>query len=184
MKIAAAIAQYLMGLAFVGVRTEHVPGLHSLGATADGASRGVLRGDVFHALYARRRGGDAGFGILFLLNRFVALGLTLLGPVLVNILLFHLFMQPRGIWMGVLVSLLWVLMAWRHRAAFAGTFQASSRSESSQRPQGCSLVPIPCSLSFSLPYIRARLRQPDVGQHPADELARHLGRIDGVAIER
>jgi hypothetical protein len=33
--------------------------------------------------------------ILFLLNRFVALGLTPLGPVLVNILLFHLFMLPK-----------------------------------------------------------------------------------------
>ena len=39
-------------------------------------------------------------GILFLVNRFVGLGLTLLGPVLFNILVYHLLMDPGGIGMG------------------------------------------------------------------------------------
>ena len=38
--------------------------------------------------------------ILFLVNRFVGLGLTLLGPVLFNILLFHLTDEPRRYWGG------------------------------------------------------------------------------------
>jgi hypothetical protein len=63
-------------------------------------------------------------GILLLINRFVALGLTLLGPVLVNILLFHLCMAPSSIGMGVFATLLWFLVFWQHRVAFAGLFQA------------------------------------------------------------
>jgi hypothetical protein len=57
-------------------------------------------------------------------NRFVPLGLTLLGPVLANILLFHLFMLPKTIGMGIFATLLWVLVACQHKAAFAGIFKA------------------------------------------------------------
>src|SRR5580658_6571699 len=39
-------------------------------------------------------------GILFLVNRFVPLALTLIAPVIVNILLFHGFMAPSGILPG------------------------------------------------------------------------------------
>ena len=36
-------------------------------------------------------------GLLLLLNRFVVLALVLLGPIIVNILLFHLLVAPEGI---------------------------------------------------------------------------------------
>ena len=36
-------------------------------------------------------------GLLFLINRYVPLALTLIAPVLVNILLFHITMNPSGI---------------------------------------------------------------------------------------
>jgi hypothetical protein len=62
--------------------------------------------------------------ILFLVNRFVGLGLTLLGPVLFNILLFHLTMNPGGIGMGVFATLLWLLVAWEHRIVFERLFAA------------------------------------------------------------
>ncbi len=62
--------------------------------------------------------------ILFLINRYVALGLTLLGPVLFNILVFHISMQPKTIGPGLILTLLWLLVFWRHRAAFAGIFAA------------------------------------------------------------
>jgi len=62
--------------------------------------------------------------ILFLVNRFVALGLVLLGPVLVNILMFHILILPDGFQPGVVFTLLWLLVFWQHRAAFAGIFAA------------------------------------------------------------
>jgi len=62
--------------------------------------------------------------VLFLVNRFVGLGLTLLGPVLFNILAFHLLMAPSGIGMGAFATLLWLLVAWQHRVGFAKLFAA------------------------------------------------------------
>jgi len=53
----------------------------------------------------------------------VPLALTLLGPVLVNILLFHILMAPRSVGMGALATILWILVALRVRSAFAGLFQ-------------------------------------------------------------
>jgi hypothetical protein len=63
-------------------------------------------------------------GILFLVNRFVGLGLTLLGPVLFNILMYHLLMDPGGIWMGAFATLLWLVVVWEHRAVFEKLFAA------------------------------------------------------------
>jgi putative oxidoreductase len=65
-------------------------------------------------------------GILFLVNRFVPLALTLIAPVIVNILLFHGFMAPSGILPGALVTVFWIILFISHRAAFAGIFQARS----------------------------------------------------------
>ena len=36
-------------------------------------------------------------GVLLLVNRFVPIGLVLLGPVIVNILLYHITMAPAGL---------------------------------------------------------------------------------------
>ena len=47
-------------------------------------------------------------------------GLTLLGPVIVNILLFHIFLEPTGLPIAIVVSLLALFLLWRHRANFAG----------------------------------------------------------------
>jgi hypothetical protein len=62
--------------------------------------------------------------ILLLVNRFVGLGLTLLGPVLFNILTFHLLMNPGGIGAGAFATLLWALVAWEHRIVFKRLFAA------------------------------------------------------------
>jgi hypothetical protein len=43
-------------------------------------------------------------GALLLAGRFVPLGLTLLGPVIVNILCVHIFLEPSGLPMAIVVS--------------------------------------------------------------------------------
>jgi uncharacterized membrane protein YphA (DoxX/SURF4 family) len=57
-------------------------------------------------------------GALLLLNRFVPLALALLAPVIVNILLFHIFLAPSGIPIASVVAGLELFLAWRHRNAF------------------------------------------------------------------
>ena len=63
-------------------------------------------------------------GILLLANRYVPLALTLLGPVLANIVLFHAFMASEGLPLPLILTLLWIVVAFYHRAAFASLFQA------------------------------------------------------------
>jgi len=58
-----------------------------------------------------------------LLNQYVPLALTLLGPVVVNIILFHAFMAPSGLPMAMITAILWVVAAHQVRSSFAGLLQ-------------------------------------------------------------
>ena len=61
-------------------------------------------------------------GALLLIGRYVPLGLTLLGPVIVNILLFHLLMEPKGLPIAIAVAVLWGIVAYYLRQNFSGLF--------------------------------------------------------------
>jgi hypothetical protein len=61
-------------------------------------------------------------GVLLLVNRFVPLALVLLGPVIVNILLYHLFLNLAGIGLAILVTILWFIVFYGHRQYFSGIF--------------------------------------------------------------
>jgi uncharacterized membrane protein YphA (DoxX/SURF4 family) len=63
-------------------------------------------------------------GVLLLVGRFVPLALTLLAPVIVNILAYHLTMDPGGIGGGVVAAILWAVLFLRHRSNFAALFEA------------------------------------------------------------
>jgi hypothetical protein len=60
---------------------------------------------------------------LLLINRYVPLALTLLGPIIVNILLFHALMAPEGLPLALVTAALWCVTAYKVRPAFAGLFQ-------------------------------------------------------------
>ena len=62
-------------------------------------------------------------GLLVLFNRYVPLGLTILAPVIVNIVLFHATMAPSGLPLAALVTILWVIVFYAHRTAFEGIFR-------------------------------------------------------------
>ena len=62
-------------------------------------------------------------GLLLLSNRFVALGLTILGPIIVSIVLFHALMAPSGLPMATLVTVSWIVVAVRTRGYLAAIFQ-------------------------------------------------------------
>ena len=61
-------------------------------------------------------------GALLLVNRHVPLALTLLGPIIVNILLYHLLMYHAGAPLAIAVIILWGFLAYRQRQAFSGLF--------------------------------------------------------------
>jgi hypothetical protein len=62
--------------------------------------------------------------VLLLLNRFVPLALFVIAPIVLNILLFHFFMDPGGIPRSLFVLVLWVLAALRFPDMFLVLFRA------------------------------------------------------------
>jgi putative oxidoreductase len=73
-------------------------------------------------------------GALLLSNRFVPLALTLLAPIIVNIVLFHAFMAPEGLPVALVATALWVVAFISARNAFAGLFQSKAPSENGAAP--------------------------------------------------
>jgi putative oxidoreductase len=67
-------------------------------------------------------GAQALGGLLLLINRFVPLGLAILGPVIVNILAFYLLMSREGISIASLVAILWLFRFYAYREYFATLF--------------------------------------------------------------
>lgn len=59
-------------------------------------------------------------GILIASGFFVPLGLTILAPVLVNIVAFHLFAKPKGIEPGLVAVALELFLVFAYRKAFTG----------------------------------------------------------------
>ncbi len=66
-------------------------------------------------------------GLLVLVGRGVPLGLTLLAPVIVNIVSFHLFLAPGGLPVGLVALLLELFLAWAYRDAFSGVLDFGAR---------------------------------------------------------
>ena len=122
MKIAVVIARVLLGLVFL------VFGLNMF----------------FHFIPQQPMPGDAGTlavlmfthgwftfygvlyvvaGLLLLVGRYVPVALVLLGPILVNILLFHLTLYPKGIGPGLVCAALEVFLLYVYWPAFKGIFR-------------------------------------------------------------
>jgi putative oxidoreductase len=71
-------------------------------------------------------------GALLLINRYVPLALTILGPIIVNILLFHVLMNPAGIALAIFATIFWGVVFVSVRSAFAGIFQARVETKTSE----------------------------------------------------
>jgi putative oxidoreductase len=119
---AAIIARYLLGLVFLVFGLNGF--LHFIPMTGlpPGLAGQSLRALIAsHYVYFVSAFQIAG-GVLLLVNRYVALGLTLLGPVIVNIILFHLLMEHSGLVLALIVAILWGIVAFRQRQYFSSLF--------------------------------------------------------------
>jgi putative oxidoreductase len=122
MKIAALIARFLLGLIFLvfGLNgfLHFIPAPPPPPGPAGQFSGALLASHYFLVVSALQVAG----GLLLLVNRYVPLALVLLGPVIVNILCFHLLMYRTGLPMAVLVAILWGILFLRYRQYFSGIF--------------------------------------------------------------
>ena len=123
MRTAGLIARYLLGLIFVVFGANGF--LHFIPMPPPPGVAGQFMGALFvsHVLVVVFLLQLIG-GILLLVGRYVPLALVLLGPVIVNIVLFHAFMAPSGLPLAAVVVILWGLTAWTVRSAFAGIFES------------------------------------------------------------
>jgi putative oxidoreductase len=64
-------------------------------------------------------------GLILSSERWMPLGLTLLGPVIVNIVCCHVLMAPAGLPMVFVVSFFALFLLWRYRGHFAGLAENS-----------------------------------------------------------
>ena len=62
-------------------------------------------------------------GICLLSGRFVPLGLTLLGPIIVNILFYHIFIDHSGMPIAAVVAILSLFLLWVYRYKFPAIFR-------------------------------------------------------------
>jgi uncharacterized membrane protein YphA (DoxX/SURF4 family) len=122
MKIAALIARILLGLIFLVFGLNGF--LHFIPTgPLPGGTAGQFIGALFqsHYVFVVSALQVAG-AVLLLVNRYVPLGLVILGPVIMNIFLFHLLMAPSGLPLAIVVIILWGIVAFRHRQYFSGLF--------------------------------------------------------------
>ena len=123
MRVAGLIARYLLGLIFLVFGANGF--LHFIPMPPPPGVVGQFMGALFvsHVLVVVFL-LELIPAILLLVGRYVPLALVLLGPVIVNIVLFHAFMAPSGLPLAIVVVILWVLTAWSVRPAFEGIFHS------------------------------------------------------------
>jgi uncharacterized membrane protein YphA (DoxX/SURF4 family) len=80
------------------------------------------------------KGTEVVSGLLLLGNRYVPLALTLLAPVLVNILAFHAFLAPAGLALPVVLLAAELYAAWSYRDAFRPMRATRAVPRPSSRP--------------------------------------------------
>ena len=120
MKIATIIVRVLLGLVFVvfgsNIFLHFIPMPPPPATMAGDFSKALMQSHYIYVVGLLQVIG----GLLLLIGRYVPLGLTLLGPVIVNILLFHIFLDRSGLRLAIIVAVLGLFLLWRHRTNFAG----------------------------------------------------------------
>lgn len=123
MKYVIIIARVLLGLVFVVFGSNaflHFIPMPKLEGQA-GAFIGALASSGY--IYAIAILQVVGGLLLLIGARFVPLGLTLLGPVIVNIILYHIFLDTAGLPMAGCISIFALFLLWVYRFKFPAIFQ-------------------------------------------------------------
>ena len=84
-------------------------------------------------------------GVFLLSGRFVPLALTVLAPIIVSIVAFHVFLAPSGLPLALLVLVLELVLARADRSAFRSLLRARPEVQEEARPRGASPVTAPGS---------------------------------------
>ncbi|MFY7930785.1 MAG: DoxX family protein, partial [Oligoflexus sp.] len=70
------------------------------------------------------KGSEVVTGVLLLLNRYVALATVLIAPVIVNIVAFHVFLDPGNTPISLILTSFWMIIAFSKSKSFRPLFKA------------------------------------------------------------
>jgi hypothetical protein len=139
------VARYLLGLAFFvfGLNgfLHFIPQPPISGPPANFAGAMIATGYLFQLV----KGTEVVVGLLLLSNRYVPLALTLLAPVLVNIVAFHVFLEPAALALPLVLLALELYLARSYRDAFAPMLHAQNAPHTSPPASGRPRVPATAS---------------------------------------
>ncbi len=122
MKYLIHVVRILLGLVFMFFGSNAF--LHFLPMPPLQGDAGAFIGAMAHSGYMNVVAALQILGGLCLLSgRFVPLGLTLLGPIIVNIILYHLFLDRTGIAVGICISIAALFLLWVYRYKFPAIFR-------------------------------------------------------------
>jgi len=131
MKIAVVIVRVLLGLVFLVFGLNDF--IHFIPMTPLPGDAGVMTVLMYtHGWLTFHGVLYVIAGVLLLSGWYVPVGLTILGPIIVNILVFHLTLMPQGIALGLVAAALEVFLIWAYWPAFRGIFTA--KMEPQRRP--------------------------------------------------
>ena len=122
MKIVTLIARILLGLISVVFGLNGFLNFLSMGPMPTGLAGqfvgALVLSHYFWVVAALQIAG----GALLLASRFVPLAMVLLGPVILNIICYHVFLNPSGAVPAVVVTVLWLIVCYGNRQHFSGIF--------------------------------------------------------------
>ena len=130
MKIAITVARILLGLVFFvfGLNgfLHFMPNPPPTPPAANFFGALFATGYMIPLIFATQTLG----GVLLLIGLAVPFALTILAPVILNIILFHLCLSPvpGQIVTASVVALFELFLAWQYREAFAPLFRSSARA--------------------------------------------------------
>jgi hypothetical protein len=126
MKIVVLVSRILLGLLFTVIGLNHVvPFMHMAAPPGDASALlGLMVAHHWFKLYGLV---EVAGGLMLLSGWYVPLGLTLLAGMGINILLFHLTLEPSGLVSMLVFGLMELVLVYAYRASFAGIFAARAR---------------------------------------------------------
>ena len=122
MKIAVLIARLLLGLISVVFGLNGFLNFLNMGPMPTGLAGQFIGALALSHYYWVVAGLQIIGGALLLVNRFVPLALVLLGPIIVNIICYHVFLNSNGAAPAVVVTALWLIVFYANRQHFSGIF--------------------------------------------------------------
>lgn len=124
MKIATIILRSLMGLLFLFASITYFfklitppPPVGAMKTFSDGLGASVYLLPTVKAI-------ELVCGLCFLSGRFVALAAVLIAPIIVNIVLVHTFLDPKGLPIALFLVFANAFVAYAHRDSYRSLFKA------------------------------------------------------------